>query len=443
VSASAPEGRAAPPAALADSAAPAGHRDGAPTGLPWSPVLRLYPALAVRPYRLLWLGMLPGTLAWQMSVVATGYAALTVSGSAATLGLVSGAVGLPMLLLSLVGGVVADRLPRRIVLLMTQATLCVAAAVLTVLMAAGWLQVWHLIALGLVQGMAFSFNMPARQAYIAELVGQPLLRSAVALNNAGVNFCRIAGPALGGALLALPFVGIGGVFATMTLMYLVVIGTLLALPQSTAAAPAPPGAGTSGRDQLLEGLRYLRGSPALLALLGMAFITIFFGMPYQQLMPVFSERVFLVGAAGLGVLMAASGVGSLAGSLAVAGLAGARQPALLQLGLGIGFGLALVAFALAPVYPLAVALLVVVGFTSSAYTTLNSTLIMSNTEPRLYGRVMSVYLLTFAVMPLAAVPMGWLAEQVGGRATVAGSGTLVALAVLAIALGYPAYRRIR
>ena len=406
-------------------------------------ILRLYPALSLPHYRRLWLGTLPATLAWQMSVVATGYAALTISGSATVLGLVSGAVGLPMLLFSLVGGVVADRLPRRMVLLMTQSLLGLSALILASLVAGGWLQVWHLVALGLVQGVAFSFNMPARQAYMAELVSPHLLRNAVGLNNAGVNFCRIAGPALGGGLLSLPFVGIGGVFAVMTAMYLVVIATLLSLPHATGRPSRPAEPGSSGLEQLLEGLRYLRGSSTLLSLLGLAFLTVFFGMPYQQLMPVFSERVFMVGAAGLGVLMAATGIGSLAGSLTVAALGGIRQPARLQLFLGVGFGLSLVAFALAPVYWLAVALLTLVGFTSSSYTTLNSTLIMSNTEPRLYGRVMSVYLLTFAMTPIAALPLAWMAEHVGGRPTVVSAGLVVALAVLAVAIFYPAYRRIR
>ena len=194
---------------------------------------------------------------------------------------------------------------------------------------------------------------------------------------------------------------------------------------------------------MVEGLAYLRASPVLPALLGLALVTVCFGMPYQQLMPVFSEQVFMVGAAGLGVLMAASGVGSLAGSLSIAALAGVRQPALLQLALGVGFGLALIGFALSPAYPLAVAMLVAVGFFSSSYTTINSTLIMSNTEPRLYGRVMSVYLLTFAVMPLAALPMAWLAEQVGGPATIAAAGLVVVVTMVAVALGFPGYRRIR
>jgi MFS family permease len=406
-------------------------------------LLRLFPALAVPPYRLLWLGMLPGTLAWQMSVVATGYAAFVLSDSATVLGLVSSAIGLPMLLFSLIGGVVADRLPRRRVLLMTQGVLGLAAAALAFLSLAGVLAAWHLVALGLAQGTAFAFNMPARQAYIAELVsGKELLRSAVALNNAGVNFCRIAGPALGGLLLSLPAVGVPGVFVAMTAMYGLVLASLTRLPAS-APASADEAGRPGGWAQLVEGLRYIRSSPVLLALLGLAFLPLFVGMPYQTLMPVFSERVFEAGAAGLGTLMAANGVGALTGSIAVAALSGGRRLALLQLGVGVLFGVGLFAFGLAPGFWFGAATLLAVGFASASYTALNSTLIMANTEPRLYGRVMSVWLLTFGLVPLATLPAAWLADRVGAPVTVAGAGALVALFVVGVAVLYPPYRRIR
>jgi MFS family permease len=401
----------------------------------------LFPALGVPSFRLLWLGMLPGTLAWQMSVVASGYAAFVLSDSATVLGLISSSIGLPMLLFSLVGGVVADRLPRRRVLLATQSALGAAAGVLAFLSLSGLLAAWHLVALGLVQGTAFAFNMPSRQAYVAELVGEKeLLRSAVALNNAGVNFCRIAGPAVAGLLLSLPPVGVPGVFVVMTAMYGVVLGTLVRLPET---APADDARRPGGWAQLVEGLGYIRSSPVLLALLGLAFVPLFLGMPYQTLMPVFSERVFGAGAAGLGTLMAANGVGALGGSLAVATLAGGRRMALLQLGVGIVFGVGLLGFGLAPSFGVAAAALVAVGFASAAYTALNSTLIMANTEPRLYGRVMSVWLLTFGLVPLATLPTAWLADRIGAPLTVTGAGVLVALFVAAVAVLYPPYRRIR
>ncbi|HZR97146.1 MAG TPA: MFS transporter [Chloroflexota bacterium] len=406
-----------------------------------APLLRVYPALGLPTFRLLWLGMLPSNIAWTMSTVATGYAAFILTESATVLGLVSVAMGVPMLLFSLVGGVVADRLPRRTVLIATQSAFGLATAAVTVLALSERLAVWHLVAFTFVQGAAVSFNMPSRQAYIAELVGPRLLRSAVALNNAGLNFCRIAGPAIAGAMLAVPAIGVGGVFLSMTVMYAAVLVSLFRLPTVKDASAPPREAG--GWAQLVEGLQYIRSSPVLLALLGLAFVPLFFGMPYQMLMPVFAERVFEVGAAGLGTLMAAAGVGALAGSLFVAAVTHHARPALFQLALGVAFGLGLVGFALAPAFAVAVACLVVVGFASASYTALNNTLLLSNTEPRLYGRVMSIYMFTFAVMPLGTMPAAWFADHIGGRATVAAGGLIVAAAVVAVALLYRPYRHIR
>ncbi len=409
-----------------------------------SGLLRLYPSLRVPALRVLWLGMLPSTLAWQMSVVATGYAALVLSGSATSLGLVSGVIGLPMLLFSLVGGVAADRFPRRTLLILSQSALGLGAAALAILSLGGVLQVWHLVALGLVQGTAFSFNMPARQAYIAELVPRSLIGNAVSLNNAGMNVCRVAGPSLAGVLLAIPAIGLGGVFLAMALMYAVVVASLVRLPVRAAQAEAAgTRRGAGSWDQLVEGLLYVRSSPSLVALLGLALATLFLAMPYQQLMPLFSERVFGVGAAGLGLLMTANGIGSVAGALFVAAMASFSRQATLLLGIGIGFGLTLVGFALSPIYPLAVFMLLLVGFCWAAYTALNSTLIMSNADPRFYGRVMSVYLLTFAVTPLGALPMSWISDHIGAPLTIAAAGALVALIVAGVAGLFPAYRRIR
>ncbi len=403
-------------------------------------LLRFYPSLANPHFRLFWLGMLPSTLAFQMNVVAGPYLAFSLAGNATILGLVSLAIGLPMMTLSLVGGVAADRFPRRRVLICTQLALFIVAAMLAALSLSNSLQVWHLLVLSFLQGCAFAFNMPARQAYIAEIVGHSLLRSAVTLNNAGLNFTRVVGPAMAGILIATPFVGIGGVFTVMTGMYALVLASLFRLP----SAPAPARRRSMGGwEQLMEGIRYVRSTPVIMALLGMGFIATFLGMPYQTLMAVFAERVFDAGPGGLGALTTSIGIGAFAGSLVVASLSRLSRPAMLQLGFGVGFGLALVAFALSPSLHLAMACLVAVGFLSAAYAAINNTLIMSNTPPNLYGRVMSIYLITFGSTPLGALPLAWLADHAGAPLAVVLSGSLVAVAVAAIALRYPAYRRIK
>jgi MFS family permease len=297
------------------------------------------------------------------------------------------------------------------------------------------------VAASFVQGAAFAFNMPARQAYIAELVGRPLLANAVALNNAGQNFCRVAGPALAGVLLAIPGIGMVATFVAITSMYVTALAALFLLPAKGRPA-GKSGTALGGRAQLAEGLRYARSSPTILTLIGMNAVVVIFGMPYQTLMPVVAERVFDAGASGLGVLMAGSGVGALAGAVTVAGLSRFPRPAALQLGLGIALGLALIAFALTRWFPLAVALLVLVGFLFSAFSALNNTLLMANSEPRLTGGVMSIYLLTWACMPLGAVPLAWLADQAGAPVALALAGGIVAVVVGGLALLHPTSHRI-
>jgi hypothetical protein len=305
----------------------------------------------------------------------------------------------------------------------------------------GGLHVWHVIAATFVQGAAFAFNMPARQAYIAELVNRPLLASAVGVNTAGQNFCRVAGPAVAGVLLAVPGAGIPAAFIAIAAMYAVALVSLLRLP---AAKPpsATDGRHVDSRAQLVEGLRYVRSSPTILTLIGMNVIVVVFGLPYQTLMPVFARRVYDSGASGLGLLLAGSGAGALAGAVCVAGLSGMRRPSLLQLALAIALGVALVGFALTRWFPLAVGLMVVVGFLFSAFSALNNTLLMANTEPALTGRVMSMYLLTWAAMPIGALPLAWFADWAGAPLAIGLAGGVVVIGVASLALLHRPSQRI-
>lgn len=385
--------------------------------------------------------MLPAILANQMGMIASGYAAFELSGSATVLGLVSSAMSLPMLLLALMGGVVADRNPRRAIILASQSAMCVTAAIVAAFALTGALNIWHLVLFGLVQGAGFSFNMPARQAYLADLVGAPLLRSAISLQNAGMNFNRIAGPSLAGVLLAFPLLGVGGTFLVMTVLYVLAISTIIRLPDSRPPVTALGEDRPTGWAHLIEGLRYISSSQQIMLILGIGALVLLFSMPYQMLLPLFAEGVFGMGPTGLGLLSAAAGVGALLGSLAVA--ASSRMSAgKLQLATGFGLGLSLIGYGLAPSFAVAVGLVALVGLMSACFMALSNTLIMTTIDSGFYGRVMSVWLLTFGFMPLATLPAGWLADQIGGPITIAATG-LLATTVVAIATLYPPYRRLR
>ena len=384
----------------------------------------------------------PSTMTWSLCNVATGYAALTLSGSATALGVVTMLGGLPMLFLAPIGGVVADRFPRKKVMFFTQGLLAFGAIALAVLSLLDLLEVWHLAALGLIQGVAFSFNMPARQSLLMELVGPKLTRSAAALNTMAPNFSRVVGPSVAGMMLATPWIGISGVFVSMVLLYAIVIASLFKLPPSSR----PPQTDSGVRavwESLLEGFRYILGSPLHRGLLAAAFLLLTLGAPVLQIMPVFSEHVFEVGATGLGLLLSANGVGALIGTVSVAALTNLPRLGLIQMGFGFGFAASIIGFALAPTMPMAIIMIGLFGAFQSCYMSLNSTMLMGNTEPRLYGRVLSVNLMTFAVTPIAAMPLAWATDHFDPRTAVLVAGVLVAVALGISTVMSPASRRAR
>lgn len=401
---------------------------------------RTFASLQERDFRLLWLGMLPGTLAMQMGMVTNGYLAFEITGSAAAVGYVTLGFGIPMLFLSLIGGVVADRFSKRQILLMTQTTVGLAAAILAGLVITDVITIWQMTLVALMMGTAFAFNMPARQAFVAELVSRKNLTNAIALNNTGMNMSRVLGPALAGILIGVPFIGIGGVYVLMVAMYAYVVYSLVRLPERGSAEGSRD---RSGINALLDGLNYIRGNSVVMALMLLAFAPVMFGMAYQSLMPVFAEDVFDVGATGLGLLMMVNGVGALAGSLTIATMGDFQRRGLVQIGLGIIFGASLAVFAFGQNLYISVPALFVIGGASAAYMALNMSLVMDYTERAYHGRVMSINMLTFALMPLSVVPTGILVDMYSAPVVLGISG-LILLAVVAIygAL-HPSYRHVK
>src|SRR5215211_5461171 len=303
---------------------------------------RTFAALSNRDYRLLWLGTLGSFTAMQMQQVARGYLAYELSGSAAVLGVVGLSSGLPMLVFSLFGGVIADRVAKRNLLLVTQAATGLVALATAVLVATDLITIWQLILLGVLQGVVFAFNMPARQAILAELVAPAEMMNAMALNNAGMNVTRIFGPALAGFLIAVPFVGPANVFYVMAACYQLAVLMLLRI------RPRYAGSGRPRAPMLQEfaaGLRYIAQHEVLGMLLVLGLVPIILGFPYQMLLPVFaSEAVFDVGARGLGLMSAVTGAGALVGALVVATATGVRRRGRWQLAAGAAFGLGLLGF---------------------------------------------------------------------------------------------------
>ena len=399
---------------------------------------RTFSALENPHYRMLWIGMLFSFMSMQMHLIARGLLAFRLEGTAASLGYVTIAWGIPLLFFSLFGGVVADRAEKRDMLIWSQATLGATVLVIAVLVHADVIDLWHLIAVGVVQGTVFAFNIPSRQALIPQLVGERDLLNAIALNSAAMNITRILGPALAGGMIALPFFGFRGAYYLMAFFYLIVILTLLRIPRT---GPALREKG-SMLSQIAGGLRYIRGSRVLLALLALAFVPIVLGAPYFVLLPVFAEDVFDVGAAGLGVMGVAAGVGAVAGSLAIASLTGFPRRALIQLAAGAGFGIGLVFFGASGTFVLALLALALIGVTSQGYLSLNNTMVLSSTQPEFHGRVMSVYMMSWSVMPVAALPMAALADVIGVRATVAAAGALVAAVFVVAGALFPELRHL-
>lgn len=404
------------------------------------PLPRTFQALQNREYRLMWIGTLGSFTAMQMSMIARGYLAYSLTGSAAMLGVVTFARALPQFLFTLFGGVLADRVTKRNLLLVTQTLTGLIALTTAVLVFSGVITIWQLVLLGFIEGSIFSFNMPARQAILPELVEQKDLMNAVALNNAGMNFTQVFGPALAGFLISTPAVGLKYVFFVMAACYLLPVFMLTQLKPrhvSPGRRKAPMIA------ELRGGLRYIKNHETLAMLLTIGLVPTLLGFSYQSLLPVFaSEKVLGVGASGLGLMSAFTGVGALAGSLAIASVGDFRRRGLAQLVGGAAWGISLVLFAISRDFHYALVALLFVGLTASAYRSLNNTLITATADREFYGRVMSVQMLGFSLSMLTPLPVGIIVDRIGAPATVAINGALIAIFVVGVATFMRSYRRL-
>jgi MFS family permease len=417
--------------------APDPPRAGRRRGRERHPLATAFRSLGSRNFRLFFAGQGISLVGTWMQQVAMGWLIWRLTASPLALGAVGFATQLPTLVLSPLGGVLADRHPRHRIVLVAQLGGMLQAAVLAALVLTGAVQVWHLLALALALGVVTGFDVPARQALFVELVGKGALANAIALNATLFNAARLVGPAIAGFLVAA--VGEGPVFALNAVTYVAVIASLLAL--RLPARRREPAQGDVLAN-LRAGLRYALGfAPIRAALAVLAFVSLV-GMPYSVLMPVFAGEVLGGGARALGLLMASAGTGALAGALYLA-----SRTSVVGLGRVIvlaaaAFGAGLLAFSLSRSLPLSCALLLVVGFGVMVFTASINTVLQTVVEEDKRGRVISLYVMAFMGMgTFGTLAAGALASRVGAPATVAAGGAAVLLAAAWFARRLPVLRR--
>ena len=375
---------------------------------------RTFSSLAIYNYRIFWLGQLVSVSGTWMQSTAQAWLVLKLTDSPVALGTVTMLQFLPVTLLTLFGGVLADRLPKRKVVFCTQSVAALQSLLLAALVLANVVQLWEIYALALLLGLVNAFDNPTRQAFVVELVGPDHLRNAIALNSSLFNSARIIGPALGGIVITT--LGIGQAFLLNGLSFIpLIVGLLLMRPAGFYAASRPQ-RGNVFR-QLAEGVRYAVGTRDVLLILVTMGVLGVFGYNFTTIMPLIAKYVLHGGALSLGLLTSALGVGSLAAALGVASARGASEAVLL--GAAALFSLVLTLVGLSSWLPLTLGLLVLLGAAGIVFTANANTRLQLTTPSELRGRVISLYFLLFAgTTPIGGLLVGVLAARLGVQATV-------------------------
>jgi MFS family permease len=349
-----------------------------------------------------------------MQTTAQAWLVLELTHSALLLGLAGALQYLPVMVFSLFGGVLADRLPKRTLLLVTQSIALLQAVVMWVLVATGTVQIWHIMLLAALLGLTTAFDQPTRQTFVIEMVGREDLTNAVALNSSLVNIARVLGPGLGGLLIA--WLGVVPLFLLNAISFLAVITGLVMIDQRTLHAL--PRRRTDEKklsvfQSLGEGLSYVRHMPSVLLVIGVVGAIMLFGINFNVMLPLFATDVLHAGSVGYGFLYSAFGLGALFSGLWLAW--GNQKPNIRSLLIAaFVFCVLEIAFALSPFYLLSLPLLAGVGCAQIVVGAIANTTIQTVTPHHLRGRVMSVYLLVYSGgMPLGNLFAGGLTVLFG------------------------------
>ena len=406
----------------------------------------IFSALAVANFRWLWIGSLGSSFAMNMQIIARGWLVYELTSSALDLAWVTLSFMLPSVIFSLYGGVLADRLPKRRVIAWAQALNCVATLVMATIIFSGNVKFWDFIWFGFFNGTVLALSMPARQAFVPEIIPERLIFTAMALNTTGWNLSRIIGPAFAGLLIAwlaggdkTSTYGVGIVYVVIASLYLFSALTVLKVDR--------PGKTQRNRDgdswsDMREGLRYVLEHPPVFALIVLSILPFLFGMPLNTLLPAFNQDVLQGHADDLGYLISAMGGGAIIGSLLMATMGDMRNKGFWLIVSCLGWGAVTAAFGAFDAQGAALVLIAVIGLLSSWNMSLNRGMLQMQVEDHMRGRIMSIDMMSHGLMPLGVFPISLIAEYYGVGAALVTSGFALMAITLLVAIFLPSVRSI-
>ncbi len=382
-------------------------------------------------YRRLWWAGTFSFMAVQMTFLLRGVLGWDLTEREGALGLVYLFFGVSMLIATPLGGVAADRLPKRRVLAVSQTALFLGSAGMGVAVVTDVIEFWMLIVASVIQGTAFGFYGPTRVAFTRELVGRDHLGNAITLSMLSMNGTRVVAPAVAGALAGLALFGIGGAYLVSAGISLAALVALLRCPEGAVQADLPPARPLA---EIVDGVRYVVDRPPLRRLVLSSFVVVMFGFNYVAFVPALVKGTFDLSDGYVGLLMSAGSIGAVIVALGLASRADGPGAYRLMIGAGLVFGGGVVLLGIAPSFVIALVVVAVIGAGATGYQSLSNTLALNMAEDSHQGRVQSLLMLSFAGFGIAALPLGLLAEAIGLRQATVLMGAVAGLAVVTYAV---------
>ena len=395
-------------------------------------------AFRYRIFQLFWVSQFARSASFWGETVARNWLVWDLTGSALMLGWLNLTQSVPGIVLGPLGGVMADRFNRKLILVFAQSALLLCYGTMALLLLAGAVQVWHLFVVAAAMGLIGAVEMSTRQSLLPRLVPDSTLLNAVSMNQVAVNISRIFGPAASGLLLA--GVGAKGAYIAAFFILLISISAIssIRIPRDDSGTQRAP-----VFKSLLEGLRYMaRGNPDIRVVMLMAFVVILFGMTYNTMMPVIAANIFGLGPSGYGTLLTITGVGALAASFTMAFKGEVQHGGLTLMVAGLVLLACVVGVSISPSVVLGGALFLIIGGAQALVFAMANTLLLRLSPPEMQGRVMSIFMLDWALIPLGATMAGFIADAAGIRVALLAVALLGLVVVGTVSLLSPRVRKL-